>query len=376
MQINFENLYSFIIDEYKIAYIIINKAFLIKSFSPTVEKFLDTKLIKDSDIRDYFFEFIGYEEDFDAIHQQQSKEFQLLTVNKNHFYLDIHIKKFDDSENLVIFITDVTHRMNTQQLLLQDRNENELRSRELIYENKQKDKMMMLQSRHAQMGEMISMIAHQWRQPLTVISILIQGIYIKFHTNRLNEKNMEKFQKSTQEQIQLMAHTINDFKDFFKPEKEKKNFNLTDTIYHVIKLLHPLLEDEKIHIETTLLENIVISGYSNEFAQTLINIFTNAKDALSLLPQDIQKVIKVYTIQNQNTISIHIEDNAGGVSPEIIDTIFKPYFSTKKKEEGTGLGLYMSKMIIEEYMDGHITVRNGKDGAIFTIVLTLVNIIQ
>jgi len=374
MPINYEALCDFIIDEYKIAYIIIDDSFLVKSFSPMVENFFDHKLILDCDIRDYFYEFIGYEDDFDAIRTQQQKEFNLLSVNKNSFYLDIHVKKFDKSGTLVVFVTDVTERMHTQQLLLQDRNQTELLSRELIYESKQKDKMMMLQSRHAQMGEMISMIAHQWKQPLTVISILMQSIYIKFLTGKLNENLMEKFQKDTQEQIHLMAHTIDDFKDFFKPEKEKKDFNATETIHHVIKLLHPLLEDERIHIDTTLLENIVISGYSNEFAQALINIFTNAKDALSLLSDDKPKIIKVYTIQNKETISIIIEDNAGGIPAKVIDTIFNPYFSTKEK--GTGLGLYMSKMIIEEYMNGHITVKNGIDGAIFTISLKLVNLIH
>ncbi len=373
MHLNYEALCEFIIDEYKITYIIIDQAFVVKSFSPMVEDFFDTKLMLEHDIRDYFYEFIGYENDFDAIQTQQKKEFHLLSVNKNNFYLDIHIKRFDENGTLVVFITDVTERIHEKQQLLQDRNQNELLSQELIYESKQKDKMMMLQSRHAQMGEMISMIAHQWKQPLTVISILMQSIYIKFLMGKLNKNLMEKFQQDTQEQIQLMSHTINDFKNFFKPEKEKKNFNVTETIYHVIKLLHPLLEYEKIHIETTLLDDIIILGYQNEFSQVLINIFSNAKDALSLLDEDTQKIVKVYTIQNQDTISIHIEDNAGGIPTEIIDTIFDSYFSTKEKEEGTGLGLYMSKMIIEEYMNGHITVENSTHGAIFTIDLKIVN---
>ena len=237
-----------------------------------------------------------------------------------------------------------------------------------VQKNRDKDKFMLAQSRLAQMGEVISMIAHQWRQPLNSLSLLNQTIVLKYTRDNLNDKNVEYFKVNSQKQIQGMSKTIDDFRDFFKPQKTQIKFSLNNMIVDTIDMIRPIFSNSNITINLDIKETYEVNGYKNELGQALLNILNNAKDAL--IENNISDKIVTISIQEFNeSIHIHIEDNANGIPKDIMNNIFDPYFSTKNEKNGTGLGLYMTKIIIEEHMNGTIDVKNSETGAIFTIVL-------
>jgi len=242
-----------------------------------------------------------------------------------------------------------------------------------VEKNMRKDRVMMQQSRLAQVGETISMIAHQWRQPLNTLSLITEGIYIKYTIGKLDQESMQVFKETTQKQIQQMSDTIDDFRNFFKPEKEKMVFKLESSVNHVYTILNHMLEQESIVMNIDIEENIYISGYPNELRQVLVNIINNAKDALVENNLDKKKIININAVSKEDKVSIVIEDNAGGIPDDIIDNIFDPYFSTKDEKNGTGLGLYMSKIIIEDHMNGSLSVSNSNLGASFQIELEVMH---
>jgi len=241
------------------------------------------------------------------------------------------------------------------------------RIKDEVEKNMKKDRLMMQQSRLAQMGEAISMIAHQWRQPLNTLSLITEGIYIKFIMGKLDQDGMDQFKQSTQKQIKQMSNTIDDFRDFFKPKKEKEVFGVDKPIKHVLTILDHMLRQESIEIETYIDEKLYIEGYPNELGQVLVNVINNAKDALRDIPNETPKTIKIKSYQEDDKIFISLEDNASGIPDDIIEKIFDPYFSTKTEKNGTGLGLYMSKMIIEDHMQGSLDVYNSEEGAKFVL---------
>jgi len=244
----------------------------------------------------------------------------------------------------------------------------EKRVEEETKKNEKQQLLMLRQSRLAQMGEMLSMIAHQWRQPLNNLALINQNLILKYHQNKLNGDIIKEFDKNTNIQIQNMSKTIDDFKDFFKPEKEKINFSLNDIINRTIDILKPICLKYNFEIIFSTKNNYNILGYPNEFGQAIINILNNSKDAL--LENNIEnKKILIKILASEDKIILNIIDNAGGIPEDILDKIFDPYFSTKNDKNGTGLGLYMTKIIIEDHMDGEIKVYNDNLGAIFTITL-------
>jgi len=237
-----------------------------------------------------------------------------------------------------------------------------------IEKNKQQQLLMLHQSRLAQMGEMISMIAHQWRQPLNSLSMLNQSIVLKYNRDKLDEKFIIYFKENSNKQIQGMSKTIDDFRDFFKPEKEKVEFCINDVLNDTLEMVKPIFCQNQIDIKFDIKKEFKIIGYQNELGQAILNIVNNAKDAL--VENEIKnKQIIINLTQDDKSIVLTIKDNAGGILQNIIDKIFDPYFSTKDEKNGTGLGLYMAKMIIEEHMDGKLSVSNDEDGAKFTIKL-------
>ena len=230
--------------------------------------------------------------------------------------------------------------------------------------------MLLQQSRLAQMGEMISMIAHQWRQPLNTLSLLTQSIVLKYKADTLNPIYINEFHTNTKKQITQMSSTIDDFRNFFKPEKEKRQFSLSEPLYHAIDILKPRLDIERIQIEEKIDEEISIYGFENEIGQTIINIINNSIDALNDNKTIKEKKILI-SLEKINTLSVlSIVDNAGGIPDNILDKVFDPYFSTKGEKNGTGLGLYMSKVIIQEHMNGKLEVSNNEEGAVFTITFS------
>jgi len=245
----------------------------------------------------------------------------------------------------------------------------EQRVKQEVAKNKQQHILMMHQSRLAQMGEMISMIAHQWRQPLNNLDMLNQTIYMASKNDTLDSEFLDYFQKTSDREIANMSNTIDTFRDFFKPDKELVVFDLGEVIIDSIDLVALIFDRANISIELKLVEGPSCEGFPNELGQSIINILNNAKDAFVDNKIEVDKKIEIRTYTKNSDIIIEIQDNAGGVSPEIIDKIFDPYFSTKLAKSGTGLGLYLTKMIIEENMKGAIDVTNVEGGAMFTIVL-------
>ena len=245
----------------------------------------------------------------------------------------------------------------------------ELDVQKKVKELRQKDTMLIQQSRQAAMGEMIGNIAHQWRQPLNILGIKNITLDTYYKNGMIDDKFMEEHIQSSSMTLQHMSDTIDDFKDFFKPDKHKEDFN----VYKAVKKSIDVIKDSFINHNITYVINdghtIIVNGYKNEFSQVVLVLITNAKDAIKSNNIKDGK-ITINIIETKDTIVIEVKDNAGGVPDEIKDKIFEPYFTTKHQSSGTGIGLYMSKMIIENNMDGYLSVFNDEDGAVFTIQLS------
>jgi len=231
--------------------------------------------------------------------------------------------------------------------------------------------MLTQQSKSAAMGEMISMIAHQWRQPLQTISILVQKLPLtRMLGNEITDELLEDILHDVNIQIDYMTNTIDDFRNFFKPNKEKNKIELKKLVSKSIEFLSYMLNIDSITVNVEIEENVVVHVYVNEIIQVLINIVKNARDVM--IEKDIKNRninIKIYATKSYSVIEV--EDNAGGIPGGIIEKIFEPYFSTKSDEKGTGLGLYMSKTIIEQHSLGKLSVSNSNLGAVFKIELPL-----
>ena len=209
----------------------------------------------------------------------------------------------------------------------------------------------------ASMGEMIGNIAHQWRQPLSIISTIATAIKIQKEMNLLEDKELIENMEIVNKNAQYLSKTIDDFKNFIRTDKTIENYNLTNSIDHFIHIIEPSLKSHNIDLILNLDDNIVINGSSNELTQCLINLFNNSKDALVDSNPD-RSLFFIETILVNNIIYIFVKDNAGGIPADIISKIYEPYFTTKHKSQGTGLGLSMTYKLITEGMNGKIEVSN------------------
>jgi len=227
------------------------------------------------------------------------------------------------------------------------------------------------QSKAAAMGEMISMIAHQWRQPLQAVSIITQKLPIaKMTDGEISDELLEDVVKQTGSQLEYMSKTIDDFRDFFKPNKKKALISLQKVVNKAIEFLNYMLKVDSIEIHLKNDIDIKVSIYLNEIVQALINMIKNSRDALLEKDQE-NRAIYISTKNDDKHVYIIIEDNAGGIPAQIVGKIFEPYFSTKPNKNGTGLGLYMCKTIIEQHSNGKVSIDNTKIGARFTIQLPI-----
>jgi len=231
---------------------------------------------------------------------------------------------------------------------------------------REKEQILIQQSRQAALGEMIGNIAHQWRQPLNTLGLTIQQLLLFYDLNDFDREFLEKGVTNSMELIQHMSRTIDDFRNYFKPDKEKAEFKVREAIENTLSLMEGSLKNPQISIDIVEKDNPVIYGYRNEFAQTLLNILTNARDALVEREVDDPRV--TITIKDEDgSAVVTVADNAGGIPEEIIGRIFDPYFTTKGPQMGTGVGLFMSKTIIEKNMGGRLSARNTGTGAEFRI---------
>nr|MBP7227115.1 PAS domain-containing sensor histidine kinase [Aliarcobacter sp.] len=230
-----------------------------------------------------------------------------------------------------------------------------------VSEIRRKENLLAEQTKLAAMGEMMGNIAHQWRQPLNIISITASGTKIKKELDLLTDEFLLDSLKQISDTTAHLSDTIDVFKDFFKDNKEKSLFNLSQNISNTLSLLESILKENRILVNLNLDNDIYIYNFANEFSQAIINILHNANDAIkNKLDADDIRIINISTRQEKNKAIIEITDNAGGIAKDVIKKIFEPYFTTKHKYQGTGLGLYMTHKIIKMSMKGSISVSNKK----------------
>ncbi len=253
----------------------------------------------------------------------------------------------------------------------------EKRVEEEVNKRRQKEQMLIQQSKIAAMGEMIGAIAHQWRQPLNALGIMLQDIKEAYDFGELDKKYIDKTVSESLNQILYMSRTIDDFRDFYRTSKDKETFSIIKAIKSVILLQEAQLRHNKIDVKinSDKTRSLAVTGYPNEFKQVVLNIISNARSAIlearqeEILSEDNGEIL-INITQEQETVTIHINNNGKTIPAEIMDRIFEPYFTTKKTGEGTGIGLYMSKTIIEKHMGGKLYAHNLEKGVSFTIELS------
>ena len=300
-------------------------------------------------------------------------------IDKNFFNLFINLnsnkilkeKSFLDTvklrtkNNLIktIELSIIIYEVNKQNIIFASLRD--ITERTLLKKEKEKQEKILIQkSKMASMGEMIGNIAHQWRQPLSQLSGLFIDIESAYDYKELNKKYLQNRVEEATDLLEYMSKTIDDFRNFFNPNSIKEEFIIKHSVENAIKIVKSTFDFHNIELIINIDESLKIEGFKNEYSQAVMNIISNAKDVF--IDKKIQNPqIKIY-IRKTEKIALCIEDNAGGIDEDIIDKIFDPYFTTKY-EYGTGIGLYMTKMIIEDKMNGSIFVKNSTDGAIFFI---------
>ena len=240
---------------------------------------------------------------------------------------------------------------------------------EKVSQIREKDELLIQQSRLAGMGEMLENISHQWKQPLHKLSLVIQNYYFKHKLeDGVTQEDVEKFNEQSAELIEYMSATVDDFRNFFNPQKEAEEFLLSASVKKVMDMSAPVIDEQSINIHLNHQHESLIKGYPNEFAQVILNLFSNAKDAFTNNGSK-NRDIYITIDEDEKYVILEFLDNGGGIPIDALDKVFDPYFTTKGFKDGSGIGLYMSKMIIEKSMNGQFKVENSHGGAQFTIRL-------
>lgn len=287
-------------------------------------------------------------------------EFLLLMVILGFFSIIYSVRRIKEAK-----------RINEQ--LMNLNNNLEKRVQAELEERYAQEQLLIQQSKMAAMGEMIGNIAHQWRQPLNALSLVLQNIKFSYENDQLNDQFMNKSMDKANTLTHTMSSTIDDFRNFFNPNKIYEKFNINDVIHKSIQIISAAYSSHNITIDFEEQEDFHVYGYKNELMQVLINILNNAKDAI-IQDSTIEGLVNINIVSDNDTVTILIEDNGGGVPSEILDKVFEPYFTTKDKSVGTGIGLYMAKVMVENNMKGHISVTNNSKGAVFSLQLSTKNI--
>ncbi|MCE5180660.1 MAG: PocR ligand-binding domain-containing protein [Betaproteobacteria bacterium] len=294
-------------------------------------------------------------------------EYEVLGLKGGRRWLETHaVPMQDNGQTVHLAVTRDISERKLAEMALQALNQSlEQRIREETSKNMEQERLLIQQSRLAAMGEMIGNIAHQWRQPINALTLLLANIKDAYEYNDLTKEFLDQEVEIGQNLIQKMSGTIDDFRNFFKPSKEKQRFLACDSAEEAIKLVSHSFMNSNIEItHEKSAEPCAVFGYPNEFAQVVLNALTNAKEAITA--RKIAGKVHLRVEKGENTATIIIRDNGGGIPEEIIGKVFDPYFTTKAA--GTGIGLYMSKMIVDN-MGGSIAIRNAGDGV--EVLLTL-----
>ncbi|MDD2781437.1 ATP-binding protein [Sulfuricurvum sp.] len=277
------------------------------------------------------------------------------------------IQSNDEIGLLSASFIDMAQKLDASYQELQELNSSlEERVSEKVKRIREQEKMMIAQSRLAAMGEIIRMIAHQWRQPLSTVTLMIANEKLTAMTNSKAPYPSENVLDKISETILYLSNMIDDFQTFFKPDKAAEPILISTLIDRTLQIIQTRLTLEKIFIEIAEYPDETIQTYTNEVIQVFINIINNAIDALR--EKEGNRTLHLTISHNTKEVIFSLEDNAGGIPPDILPNIFDPYFSTKSKN-GTGVGLYMAKMIIERHIGGKLSAANTLEGAQFTIVL-------
>lgn len=257
--------------------------------------------------------------------------------------------------------------LNELQIMINDMIDNlEYKIQEEIDKRLEQEQILIQQSKLASMGEIIGNIAHQWRQPLAQISAIFMNIKVTSDFNNITHEYLNIKIQEANHLTQYMSQTIEDFQNFFKPHGNKELFSIEVACREALFIIESSLKYHEIKVTFTLLDDLKTLGYKNEYSQVILNVLNNAKNIL--LERGIKDpYINITIKEGENFAIVKIEDNGRGIDKEILEKIFEPYFTTRHKTQGTGIGLYMSKNIIENNMNGYINVKNTDAGACFTI---------
>jgi signal transduction histidine kinase len=279
--------------------------------------------------------------------------------------LAISILKIE-ADQLMVLVSDVTERKRSERTLQKAIEDLGIRDAARMAELREKDQILLLQNRQAAMGEMIGNIAHQWRQPLHLLGLTAQQLLLYYDIGNFDRDFLAGNVDGTLKLVSHMAQTIDDFANYFKPDKQAVEFKVQDAIADALSLMKGSFQSPQIKVGIHAEDDPAICGYPNEFSQAFLNMMSNAKDVLTERGIDDPEVR--ITISSAGAYAVvTVADNAGGIAEEVIDRIFEPYFTTKGGRGGTGVGLFMSKKIIEDSMGGKLSVSNKGAGAEFRI---------
>ena len=280
----------------------------------------------------------------------------------------IAIDRSDPGKGSIWIMLDIDRLKNTENHLKALNETLAQRVDEETQKSLENERLLIQQERNAAMGEMIGNIAHQWRQPLSTLGLVVQNIRADYQEKTLNDSTLEKYAETAKQAIQRMSCTIDDFRDFFRPNRVKECFSIYRSIHATMQLLDAMMKNNGITISLTGDQRLKTIGHPNEFSQVILNFMTNAKDAL-VERKISQGCIAIELAARDGWGVVTIRDNAGGVKTDDLEKIFDPYFTTKPN--GTGIGLHINKTIIEKHMGGGITCRNAPEGAEFVITIPL-----
>jgi PAS domain S-box-containing protein len=302
-----------------------------------------------------------------------SCELTLTREGGRPFIVQVEAVAFAHGEECRLAVLDITERRRIQDELAEKKQELEeinrsleLRIAQAVEDLRQKDQMLILQDRQAVLGEMINNIAHQWNQPLNTLGLVVQQLPLSYDSGQFSRDFLEECTDNAMELIRHMSRTIEDFRNLFKADKIAISFSVNQVIEHTLSLIEKTFKDQHIDIALHSEGDPTAIGFPNEYSQVLLNILLNARDALVGNDVDAARIsIRAFSQGGRSVVTI--TDNAGGIADEHLDKLFDAYFTTKGPEKGTGIGLFMSRTIIEKSMGGRLSVRNTEEGAEFRI---------
>ncbi|MBS4099496.1 MAG: PAS domain S-box protein [Sulfuricella sp.] len=321
---------------------------------------------------------IGEAENCPVCRAQEEKRDALITMEADHPAnstrrpVEVTVKIIRDQagqpQSILTGIHDLTNTRKIENELRLLNESLEHRVLEEVAKNHDKDSLLIQQSRNATMGEMMHNVAHQWRQPLNALNLILQNIKDAYEYNDLTQENLDTLVNDGNRVAQKMSTTIDDFRNFFKPDQRKTRFNLRDSIREALNLVEAGFQNNHIEVVLETPEDIFVQGFHGEYSQVLLNVLVNAKDAIRAQNRPGKLVIHLENHDGQGVV--RVTDNGGGIPEQVLPKVFDPYFTTK--ESGSGIGLYMSRMIMS-HMKGNISARNIGGGAEITVSVPIVS---